>query len=379
MRKIPLTKPYISQSVKNKVRAVLESGYITEGPVTKEFETFFKKYIGCEHAIAVTSCTTGLEMALRALNIGPGDEVILPDYTYPATADAVAIVGAKIVLVDISRDTMLIDYDQVQHALTEKTKAIIAVSLFGNPLDHDRLNVIKEKHSLHIIEDAACSLGAEYKGIKIGNQADISVFSLHPRKFITTGEGGMITTNRSDWAEWMQSYKHFGMKTDNSRLHALFNRIGTNYKLSDILAAVGLAQMHEIATLLNQRLQLAKNYASLLNTIAKVKLPDTTANGKHSFQSFCIYIEQRDRVLREMRERGVEVQIGTYALHRQPAFYPSDKCNIHGNLSGSDEVFETCLALPLHHELTSDDQLYIVDMLERILRTTRPHNAKDIE
>lgn len=367
MKKIPLARPYISQAVKEKVWHVLESGYITEGPVTKAFETAFKKYIGCKHAIAVTSCTTGLEMALRALNIGPGDEVVVPDYTYPATADAVAIVGAKIVLVDISKDTMLIDYDQVQQAITGKTKAVIPVSLFGNPLDYDRLNAIKEKYAVHIIEDAACSLGAEYNQMKTGNQADISVFSLHPRKFITTGEGGMITTNRSDWAAWMQSYKHFGMEAGNSRSQAVFNKIGANYKLSDILAAVGLVQMQAISNLLNQRLESARNYIQLLKNITDVRLPEITVNGKHSFQSFCIYIEQRDRILRKMREQGIEVQIGTYALHRHPAFYPSDRCMVYGNLSRSSEIYETCLTLPLYHELTADDQVYIVETLAKAL------------
>lgn len=139
MRKIPLIKPYITDEVKQKVCEVLDSGYLTEGPTTKEFEDMFKKYIGCRHALAVTSCTTGLEIALRVLNIGPGDEVIVPDYTYPATADVVAIVGARPVIVDVSRSTMLIDYNSIEKAITKYTRAIMPVSIFGNPLDHEKL------------------------------------------------------------------------------------------------------------------------------------------------------------------------------------------------------------------------------------------------
>ena len=368
MKKIPLIKPYIPKEVKDKVWEVLESGYLTEGPVTHQFENIVKDYVGCEYAMAVTSCTTGLEIALRALNIGPGDEVIIPDYTYPATADAVAIVGATIVIVDVSRETMLIDYGAIENAITDKTKAIIPVSIFGNPLDYNRLNKIKDKFNIYLIEDAACSLGAEYYDTKIGNQADISVFSLHPRKFITTGEGGIITTDCSKWADWISSYKHFGMANSDSRSETSFNRIGTNSKLSNILAAVGLVQMKHISALLERRLDLAENYIRALAPVTGVTLPETTPNGKHSYQSFCIFIENRDRVLTRMREWGIEVQIGTYAIHRHRAFSPSDTCIIQGALPGSNAVFETCLTLPLYHELTSEDQAYIVDKLAQAMK-----------
>jgi perosamine synthetase len=367
MKKIPLIKPFITNEVKEKVCKVLDSGYLTEGSVTKEFEELFKTYIGCEHALAVTSCTTGLEMALRVIDVGPGDEVIVPDYTYPATADIVAIVGAKIVIVDVAKETMLIDYDKIEEAISENTKAIIPVSGFGNPLDYDRLRAIKQKYGLYIIEDAACSIGAEYKGIKVGNYADISVFSLHPRKFITTGEGGMITTSNRGWADWMLSYKHFGMGTHKSRLTASFDSIGSNYKMSDLLAAIGLVQMQHIEELLNRRLELAQNYVMLLNGNERVSIPKATEHGKHSFQSFCIYIENRDQIMQQMREMGIEVQIGTYALHMHPAFAASAYCQISGDMSGSKFAFDHCLTLPLYHELNVDEQTYIVKHLLDLL------------
>lgn len=366
--KIPLIKPYLPPETKERVWEVLESGYLTEGPVTQKFETALKEYIGCNHAIAVTSCTTGLEIALRALNIGPEDEVIVPDYTYPATADAVAIVGATIVLVDVSPQTMLMDYDAMEAAITDRTKAIIPVSIFGNPLDHNRLAAIKNKYGLYIIEDAACSIGAEFQGRKIGNQADISVFSLHPRKFITTGEGGLITTDNDQWAEWMQSYKHFGMTTNSARSDTVFTRIGTNYKLSNILAAVGLAQMHHIDDLLARRIALAQNYKRMLKHVEGVSLPEITTQAKHSYQSYCIFVDIRDQVLSTLREWSIEVQIGTYALHKHPAFAPTNTCLVRGEMRGSTYAFEHCLTLPLYHELTFDDQSYIVDMLKQTLK-----------
>ena len=367
MKTIPLIKPYITQEIKDKVCEVLDSGYLTEGPVTKEFEEVFKSYIGCNHALAVTSCTTGLEMALRVLGVGSGDEVIVPDYTYPATADVVAIVGAKIVIVDVSRETMLIDYDRIETSITDKTKAIIPVSIFGNPLNYDRINVIKQKYGIYIIEDAACSIGAEYKDKKVGNQADISVFSLHPRKFITTGEGGIITTDNAEWADWMLSYKHFGMGVHKSRLTASFDRIGSNYKLSNILAAIGLIQMNHIDESLYRRLELAENYMHLLEGQKNISIPKTTEQGKHSRQSFCIYVDNRDEIMKRMREMGIEVQIGTYALHMHPAFVPSEFCRIDGDMSGSRYALEHCLALPLYHELTKEDQEYVVSQLVELL------------
>jgi dTDP-4-amino-4,6-dideoxygalactose transaminase len=361
--KIPLIKPYLPPETKKRVWEVLESGYLTEGPVTAEFESAVKNFIGCRHAIAVTSCTTGLEIALRALNIGPGDEVIVPDYTYPATADAVAIVGATVVIVDVSPQTMLIDYDALESAVTDRTKAIIPVSLFGNPLDHDILAAIRKKYDLYIIEDAACSLGAEYKGQKIGTQADISVFSLHPRKFITTGEGGLITTENDAWANWMQSYKHFGMAANHSRSDTVFQRIGTNYKLNNILAAVGLSQMQHIDDMLTRRIELAQNYNQILKHVSGVALPETTAQATHSYQSYCIFVKDRDQVLNTMRERGIEVQIGTYALHKHKAFFPSDFCVVCKSMTGSNYAFDHCLALPLYHDISQHDQQLVVENL----------------
>ena len=257
--KIPLIKPFINQDIKNRVLHVLDSGYLTEGPVTREFESKLREFIDCKNLIAVTSATTGLEIALRALNIGPGDEVIVPDYTYPATASVVPIVGAKAIIVDVHKEDMLIDYDKIEAAITEKTKAIIPVSLFGAPLDYMRLNQIKSKYNLKIVEDAACSIGAQYRGTKIGCLADITVFSLHPRKFITTGEGGIVTTNDDELGKWMNSYKHFGMNMNGSSREGIqFDINGTNYKLSNLQAAVGLGQLQFIDDLLSKIKEIVK-------------------------------------------------------------------------------------------------------------------------
>jgi dTDP-4-amino-4,6-dideoxygalactose transaminase len=360
---IPLIKPYIDKNIIKRVLEVLDSGYLTEGSVTKEFEEVFKKYIGCKYAIAVTSCTTGLEIALRSIGLVPGDEVIVPDYTYPATASVVAIVGATAVVVDINPKTMLIDYDKLENAITPKTKAIIPVSLFGSPLNYERLNEIKVKHSTVIIEDAACSIGAEYKTVKVGNHADITVFSFHPRKFITTGEGGMITTNNTEWADWMNSYKHFGMGISNDRLNTSFEIIGTNYKLSNILSAIGLEQLKIIDVLLSRRREMACYYSTLLKDYKSFEIQQIEEGGLHSYQSFCIFTKKRDSIMKEMRDAGVEVQIGTYSLHNHNAFKNHPLIKLKSDLHGSDTAFQQCLTLPLFHELTSEQQEYIIEKL----------------
>ncbi len=364
MYKIPLIKPYITKEVKDKVLEVLDSGYLTEGPVTFELEQQCRDYIGCEHAIALTSCTTGLELALRALGISAGDEVIVPDYTYPATATVVNIVGATAVIVAIDPKTMLIDYEAIDKAITEKTKAIIPVSLFGNPLDYDKLDSIKNKHGIKIIEDAACSIGASFHDRKVGLQADVSVFSFHPRKFITTGEGGMVTTNNEDWASWMNSYKHFGMAKSDTRQETVFERVGTNYKLSNLQAAVGVVQMTHIDELLAKRCQLAENYRRLLKDEPKVTIPETTAKGLHSYQSFCVFVKNRDNVMKRMREKDIEVQIGTYALHKHKAFNDNPFVRIVGDMSGSDYAFKNSLTLPLFHDMTDEEQRCVVEELK---------------
>jgi len=365
--KIPLIKPVISDEVKRMVADVLDSGYLTEGPQTRAFEQSVAAFVGAPHALAVTSCTTGLELALRCLGIGPGDEVVVPDYTYPATAAVVNIVGATAVVADVDPRTLLVDYDALDAAVTERTRAAIPVSLFGNPLDWDRLDRIRERHGLFMVEDAACALGSSYKGRMTGSLADITVFSHHPRKFITTGEGGTVTTARADWAEWMHSYKHFGMAPAASREGTHFERVGTNYKLSNVLAAIGLAQMRDVHGLLAGRRALAARYAELLAGVPGVALPETTPGGEHSVQTFCVLVEDRDRIMAELRGQGIEAQIGTYSLHMHRAYAENPLCRLGEDLRGSREAFTRSLALPLFNGMRPGEQDRVVEALAALV------------
>lgn len=364
MYRIPLIKPFITDNLKQQVCDVLDTGHLTEGPVTRDFEKAIAGKTAADHCLAVTSCTTGLELALRAWGVGPGDEIIVPDYTYPATATVVNIVGADIVIVDVDPETMLIDYEALEAAVTPRTKAAIPVSLFGNPLNWERLDAIKEKHGIYMLEDAACALGSTFKERPTGSLADITVFSHHPRKFITTGEGGTVTTNNEDWAEWMHSYKHFGMGLNESRSATEFMRVGTNYKLSNVLAAIGLAQMGDMDALLAERRRLAARYRDLFTDTEGVSLPVVTDGGEHSWQTFCVFVEDRDAVMQSLRDQGIEAQIGTYSLHMHPAFSDNTACRMEGNMAGSRYAYECALALPMYHGMTDAELLQVVDALK---------------
>lgn len=363
--KIPLIRPYIPAKSREYLEEVLASGFLTEGPMTRRLEDAVAEYVGCRYVFAVPNCTVGLEIALRAAGIGPGDEVVVPDYTYPATADAVAIVGAVPVIVDIDRETMLMDIAAAEDAITEKTRAVMPVSEFGNPLDHDAWRELCERHGLRLIEDAACSLGSAFKGRRTGGLADVSVFSMHPRKFITSGEGGLVTTDDDGLADFINRYKHFGIVPGGG---ISFGTIGTNAKLSNILSAVALGQFEMIDEMLERRIALARRYTELLSGARGIRLPRTTRGGLHSYQTYSVFVQDRDRVMREMRESGIEAQIGTIALHREKAFGSNAGVRLHGSLSNADEVADTNLALPLYHEMTSAEQDAVVSKLLDLVR-----------
>lgn len=372
---IPLMRPSVGVAERDAIIEVLDSGMLTEGTWTGRLEDRVARFVGSRHAIAVTSCTTGLEIALRALGIGPGDEVILPDYTYPATASAVAVAGARPVLVDIDPQTMLIDLEKAALAVTPRTRALLPVSLFGNPLDAPALDEFCSTHGLALLEDAACSLGAELDGRRVGSLARVSVFSLHPRKMITTGEGGIITTDDEALSSWMRSYKHFGMEPASPGLRPRFVMLGSNARLSDVLAAMGVSQMERLESLLATRRSLARSYETLLSGISRVSLPTTTAGGLHAQQSFCIFIPERDRVMRTLRARGIEVQIGSYSLHREPAFANGQNCQLSSSYPGSNYAFDHCLALPLFDAMSPIQQQEVVENLDRALHPSAKHRA----
>jgi dTDP-4-amino-4,6-dideoxygalactose transaminase len=299
------------------------------------------------------------------LDIGPGDEVLVPDFTYPATADVVLLVGAEPILIDVDVETYNIDTQNLEESITEKTKCIMPVSLFGNPVDMKPLWELQEKYNFHIVEDSACSAGASIDGKKVGTLADLSCFSFHPRKVITTGEGGMITTNNDEYAERARQLKKFGLRAtpDGAR----FMSYGTNYKLSNVLGAIGLAQLTKIDQIIENRIQLAGEYTKLLSEVNNVVPPKVKDTVRHTYQSYTLRLEKegiRDKILADMRAKGIECQIGTYSLSLEPAFKNTKRI---GDLEISHKLFHNLLTLPMHHELTQDDQVYVVETLKELI------------
>lgn len=365
-KRIKLIEPVIGKEEIRNVGKVLRSGWLTEGPRTQELEERIKQYVGVNYAVATTSCTTAIELALRALQVGPGDEVIVPDFTHPATGNMVRWVGATPVLVDVDLFSHNVDPKEAEKAITKKTRCILPVSWGGNPLEIKPLDELKEKHGLSIVEDAACSLGAEFDGKKTGTMADISCLSFHPRKIITTGEGGMAVTDDATYAKRIGHLKKFGMETAGGEI--TFTGDGTNYKLSDVLAAIGIAQMDKIEAIIKRRIELAKGYGELLSNVDSVRPPENKKNVKHTYQTYAVYIEKdgtRDRIIDDLRRKDIETQIGTYSLHLQPNYKRAKKV---GKLERAEKLYRNLLALPMCHSMTKADQEYVVSELKKSIR-----------
>jgi len=356
---IPLAVPDIGDEELQAIKEVLGTGFLTEGITTKEFEKSVADYLGVKHAIAVTSCTTGLHAVLESLNI-KGQEVIVPDYTYPATAEAVVLAGGKPVLVDVDINSMNMTSGILEDAYNENMTVFSPVSWAGVPLEPEIYQKSNEL-GLKMLEDAACSLGAKIGSEFVGKIADFSCFSFHPRKVITTGEGGMITTDDDKIAEQCYSYKHFGAKGSS------FETIGTNYKMSNILSAIGLIQMKKIERIVSDRISKAKIYQELLEKIDGIKPAYVGKNTRQTFQSYTCYVEKndfRDKIRNALGNENIQSQIGTYALHLEPAYKNMKKI---GNLENSRKLFNNALTLPLHKNLTQEDQIKICKVIKDTL------------
>ena len=356
---IQLAVPDVGDEEIDEIRKVIATGFLTEGSTTKEFEKSVADYLGVKHAIAVTSCTTGLHAVLECLNI-KGQEVVVPDYTYPATAEAVVLAGGIPVLVDVDLDSMNMTSDILEDSYDEKMNVFSPVSWAGVPLENKIYQTAK-KLNLKCLEDSACSLGAKIGENYVGKIADYSCFSFHPRKVITTGEGGMITTDNDEMAEKCFSFKHFGASGTS------FETIGSNYKLSNVLAAIGLIQMKKIEKIIEDRIEKAKIYQELLSKIGNIKPAYVGKNTRQTFQSYTCYVEKeeyRDKIRKALADENIQSQIGTYALHLEPAYKNMKKI---GNLDNSTKLFNNALTLPLHKKLMVEDQEKICDVIKNTL------------
>jgi perosamine synthetase len=337
---IRLAWPDLGEEELAAIAEVLESGQLTMGPKVAEFEDELARACEVEHAVVVSSGTAALHLAVLALELGSGDEVIVPAYTFPATANVVALAGAKPVLVDVEPVTMNLQPEAVVAAVTPRTRAVLVVHLFGRPARWEEIEVAVPP-SVELLEDAAGALGARRAGHACGGLGRLGCLSFHPRKIVTTGEGGAVTTNDGQLAEAIMSLRHHGWR--GTEMPAP----GLNYRLSDVLCALGLPQLQRLEALLGERERLAAAYAEQLPP--HVRAPTADEGDRHGWQAYVVQLDRRDEALRALRDAGIQAQIGTYALHHLDAYRDQ------GSFPGADSAYEQALALPFHNRLTDDE------------------------
>ena len=350
---IRLAWPDVGADEAAAVAEVLETGQLTMGPKVEEFERLLRRACGVEHAVAVSSGTAALHLAVLALGLGEGDEVIVPAYTFPATANVVTLAGAKPVLVDVDPRTMNLDPSRVYDAVTPRTRAVLAVHLFGRPLDWEALQSAVSP-DVHLVEDAAGALGARWRGMPCGGLGVLGCLSFHPRKIVTTGEGGAVVTNVPQLADAVRRFRHHGIEPPDPRRvdpgpvgEVEIEEAGFNYRLPDVLCAIGIPQLRRLDELLAERTRLAGAYEERLHEV--VETPSADEGDVHGWQAYVVQVDRRDDVLERLREHGVQAQIGTYALHRLRAYRGL------GSFPGADRAYDRALALPLHTRLTESE------------------------
>jgi dTDP-4-amino-4,6-dideoxygalactose transaminase len=350
---IRLARPDVGEAELAAVADVLASGQLTMGPQVAAFERALAGAVGTADAVAVSSGTAALHLALLALGIGPGDEVIVPAYTFPATANVVELCGARAVLVDVDADTFLIRPELVGAALSPRTRAVLAVHLFGRPVEWEELQTAVTQDVV-LLEDAAGALGASYRGTPCGALGLLACLSFHPRKIVTTGEGGAVATDEAELAGAVRRLRHHGIGAGDAVDIAV---PGLNYRLSDVLCALGIPQLERLESLLAARERVAGWYTERLEHL--VGVPSAGPGDRHGWQAYVVGLDRRDEALAALRAQGIEAQIGTYAVHHLSAYRD------RGSFPGADAAFERALALPFAAAMTEEDVDRVVSALAR--------------
>ncbi|MCU1224399.1 MAG: putative PLP-dependent enzyme involved in cell wall biosis [Edaphobacter sp.] len=370
---IPVARPFIGAEEEQAVIDVLRSGWVTQGPRVSEFEEKFSSYIGCDHSVAVSSCTTALHLALLASGVGPGDEVICPSLSFIATANSIVHTGALPIFGDIDPSTFNLDPLRIEELITPRTKAILVVHQIGLPADMNRLLAIADKHGLVVIEDAACAIGSEYDGNLIGKPlGKMACFSFHPRKILTTGEGGMITTSDPVLAEKLRRRRQHAMSLSDVVRHnakqiasETYDEVGFNFRMTDMQAAIGITQLGRLGDFLQRRRYLAMRYTKALLPLSWLQVPFVPSNCHHNYQSYMVrlldgFALKRDALMQKLLEKKISTRRAIMAIHRE---LPYRSPHWNDSLPQTNLVSDTGLILPLFHQMTDADQDYVIESL----------------
>lgn len=376
-RNIPISLPVTGDEEWQATREPLVNGWLTSGPKVREFEQLFAERHQVKHALAVTSATTALHLALVALNVGPGDEVIVPAFTWVSTANVVLYCGANVVFADVDPITFNMDPEDLKKRITSKTKAIIPVHLFGLCANMDAIKAISG--NIPLVEDGACAAGAAYRGVSAGALGTIGCFSFHPRKSVTTGEGGMITTNDDHLAEVIGMLRNHGASISEEQRHhgprpyilPDFNMLGYNYRMTDLQGAVGVVQLKKLDQFIDERAKWAAWYSEQLKDISWLRTPQFSSDYKHGWQSFVTFVDEskapmrRNDIMEKLQEYGISTRPGTHAVHMLN--YYADKYNLKASdFPGAQAANDLSMAIPLHNRMVAEDYQYVVDVLKSL-------------
>jgi perosamine synthetase len=370
---IPIAKPYLTEEEGKAAYDTILTGWITQGPRVAEFEEKFAQYTGVEYAVAVSNCTTALHLSMIVSGVGLGDEVICPSLSYIATANCIQYVGAIPVFAEVDSETYNMDLLDAERKITSKTKAILLVHQIGMPADIDAYKALCERHNLKLIEDAACAAGSSYKAAKIGSHSELVCFSFHPRKVITTGDGGMITTSRKDYYDRLKLLRQHGMAV-NDRLRHESNKViitdhvelGYNYRMTDVQAAIGIKQLERLDWIVSERRKVAQYYNNTLADISCIRLPKEQEGYFSNYQSYSIYLKpecpvDRDVLMQRMLDQGIATRSGVMTTHRETA-YQTLCAGL--KLPVSEDACDRSILLPLYVPMAQTDLKKIVNVLK---------------
>ena len=373
---IPIAKPYLTENDAQAAYDAIMSGWITQGPRVQEFEEKFAAYTGAKHAVAVSNCTTGLHLAMIVAGIQAGDEVICPSMSYIATANSIMYMGATPVFAEVHPETYNLDVADAERRITSKTKAILLVHQIGMPADIDAFSALCKKHNLILIEDAACAAGSSYNGKKIGSHSDLVCFSFHPRKVISTGDGGMVTTNNDAYAERMKLLRQHGMSVNAGARHGatkiIFEdhlEVAYNYRMTDIQAAVGIQQLAKLDWIVEERRKIAARYITELADIDCIRLPREESGYFTNWQSFSIYLKEnapmsRNELMQALLDKGIASRRGVMTSHRETAY----KAMCAGlSLPRTEEACDRSIIIPLYVPMEANDVSTVIHALRELL------------